>query len=506
MARKRTKKSYERSLKVLKDFYALSDTKNTDKKVVKEFIEDVPKEELSDAISDAVDDSKDVEYALTPKALEMAEKYSSLPSTMTSAAAPQDDSIKSIASSVMKTNPARALKKDIKKDDSVDADFTKISSNKISALKSGDSAPDVLSRMYGLQRLDYANYLRKIRADKKFNREQEKLRDERNEELIQLFEQRKKKKPSKKATRSKKQQPKGEKTPAPETKKTKPKTETTATKTETVKETKPTATKGLKVESKTATAAKVVTGAAIAGGAAAVIAKEEGLPKNGKAYWDPPSQKTLVSIGYGHQIKEDEYRQGFIQIGDERVPLVGNRGIDTVLTKEQAQKLLEIDTPKYENSAKGPLGDSWNKLNENQKNALISYAYNTGSTSSLVKAGLKDAIDRGDMAAAAKIIEEKGIKTSGGQYNKVLDERRKREADMFRQNVEILPSKGIPNTNGDNLNNSSIENKDLKKNNTNQQSNVAILNNTKNIINGGTTYSTPDDKSSKPQLMERQYN
>ena len=116
--------------------------------------------------------------------------------------------------------------------------------------------------------------------------------------------------------------------------------------------------------------ATTIAGAVAAGGlmtmASSVIAKEEGLPKKGKAYWDPPGQNKLVSIGYGHQIKEDEYKQGFIQIGDEKVPLVGNRGIDTTLTPKQAKSLLEIDIPKYENAAKKPLGDSWNKLNDVQ--------------------------------------------------------------------------------------------------------------------------------------------
>ena len=39
--------------------------------------------------------------------------------------------------------------------------------------------------------------------------------------------------------------------------------------------------------------------------------------------------------------------------------------------KEQAEKLLAIDIPKYEDAAKRPLGDSWNKLNQNQKIQLL---------------------------------------------------------------------------------------------------------------------------------------
>jgi GH24 family phage-related lysozyme (muramidase) len=167
--------------------------------------------------------------------------------------------------------------------------------------------------------------------------------------------------------------------------------------------------------------------------AASLLAKEEGLPRGGKAYYDPPSQTTLISIGYGHQIKQNEYSQGYIQAGDERISLVGTRGIDTVLTKAQAQKLLEIDVASYINSARAPLGNAWNKLSINQQVALTSYAYNTGSTRSLVKAGLLNAIDQNDSAGAAQIIRDKGIRTANGQVLQVLVTRRSREAALFAQ-------------------------------------------------------------------------
>ena len=155
------------------------------------------------------------------------------------------------------------------------------------------------------------------------------------------------------------------------------------------------------------------------------------LKKTGKvtAYWDPKNQRNLVSIGYGHQIQKEEYQQGYIMAGDEKVPIVGEKGIDTKMTMEQAKKLLNVDVPKYEERAKKPLGDSWNKLSDEQRSALVSYAYNTGSTSSLVKLGLKDAIDNGNMKAAAEIIREKGIRTANGVFDAALDKRRRREAD-----------------------------------------------------------------------------
>jgi GH24 family phage-related lysozyme (muramidase) len=164
--------------------------------------------------------------------------------------------------------------------------------------------------------------------------------------------------------------------------------------------------------------------------AADFIAAHEGLPKGGKAYYDPPSQKNLVSVGYGHQIKSDEYKQGFIQAGNEQIPITGEKGINTTLTPEQAKALLNKDVPEYAKKAAGPLGEAWSKLSEDQKAALTSYAYNTGSTAGLVKQGLKDAILSGDMETAANIIKN-GIKTAGGTVLPALAARRGQEAALF---------------------------------------------------------------------------
>ena len=169
------------------------------------------------------------------------------------------------------------------------------------------------------------------------------------------------------------------------------------------------------------------------GAAAEFIAKQEGLPKGGKAMWDPPGQNNLVSIGYGHQIQEHEYKQGFIQAGNDQVKIVGDRGIDTVMTKDQAKSLLAADLPKYEERAKKPLGEAWGKLDDEQKAALISYAYNTGSTGSLVKQGLKEAALTGNDEAGGEIISEKGVRTAGGKPFPALIKRRKLEGDLYAE-------------------------------------------------------------------------
>lgn len=282
-----------------------------------------------------------------------------------------------------------------------------------------------------------------------------------------------------------------------------PKAPTTATKTPAVTAPKPPATPP-KVSGAPVipAAAKVAVGAVAAGGffalASSVIAKEEGLPKNGKAYWDPPGQNKLVSIGYGHQIKPEEYKQGYIQAGDEKILIKGEKGIDTSMTPQQAKKLLEIDLPKYEERAKKPLGESWEKLTDEQKTALTSYAYNVGSTVSLVNAGIKTAIDRGDTQEAAKIISEKGIRTAGGKFNAALDKRRKKEAELFASTkIKQLPPPltTVSQSSGTKINNASVENTQLHEslNNTRPQVIVNQTTETSSKTNKMQDKSTPQD-------------
>ena len=135
---------------------------------------------------------------------------------------------------------------------------------------------------------------------------------------------------------------------------------------------------------------------------------------------------------------KDEYNTGIINLQDEKVTLIGSRGIDTTITSDQAKKLLNIDLPKYLAEAKNPIGTAaWDKLTDNQKAALVSYAYNTGSTKSLVKYGIVNYILQGDTNAVADIIQNKGIVTSKGNVLDVLVKRRKREADLFKSDSKI---------------------------------------------------------------------
>jgi len=172
-----------------------------------------------------------------------------------------------------------------------------------------------------------------------------------------------------------------------------------------------------------------------AAGSAAFVSSQEGRPDL-KARGD----EGHVAIGYGHNITAEESKQGFISLGgEEKIMLSGAGGKETTITKEQAQKLLERDIPKYQAGAVSAIGqENWEKLNSNQKAALTSYTYNTGpgGMKKLADDGLKDAISKGDMKEAAKIIKEKGIKT--GQKSGLLEglvTRRKTEADLFLKDV-----------------------------------------------------------------------
>jgi GH24 family phage-related lysozyme (muramidase) len=243
--------------------------------------------------------------------------------------------------------------------------------------------------------------------------------------------------------------------------------------------------------------------------ASTVIAKEEGLPKGGKAYWDPPGQSQKVSVGYGHQIKDQEYKQGFIQAGDEQVPIAGNKGIDTVLTPDQAKKLLQNDLPKYVDAAQKPLGSSWQKLEDPQKAALVSYAYNTGSTASLVKAGIKSPIESGDTKGAAEVIRDKGIKTAGGKFVPVLAARRDKEASIFAsadvKGSEATPESSTPKN--AQVASVSQQNKDLKDEMSGQKQQVAIVNTTVNqsVNNESKTVTPPSKEQDKSPYMRKSY-
>ena len=155
--------------------------------------------------------------------------------------------------------------------------------------------------------------------------------------------------------------------------------------------------------------------------------KEEGF--SAKAYADAGK----YSIGRGHQITKEEISQGYIQVGDDKIPVSGDGGKSTSLTKEQGDALYNQDMDKKLSNVKKQLGDDiYSKLNDNQKASLGDYAYNVGSINGLVKKGLKDKLASGDTQGASDIIRH-GVNTSQGKFNPVLDARRQRNSSLFSQ-------------------------------------------------------------------------
>jgi GH24 family phage-related lysozyme (muramidase) len=188
------------------------------------------------------------------------------------------------------------------------------------------------------------------------------------------------------------------------------------------------------------TAPANVANSSSGGSSSQFIQKAEGFSAN--AYWDGSANGAKkVSIGYGHQITDKELSQGYIEAGGERIPISGQSGIGTKITKAQADALYKKDNGKYEDIARRGIGDAlFNSLNENEKAALTSYAYNTGSVNSLVKKGLKQKLSAGDKQGAAQLISS-GIATSDGVFNQGVYNRRQQEAKLFLDKSPSLVSK-----------------------------------------------------------------
>jgi len=239
--------------------------------------------------------------------------------------------------------------------------------------------------------------------------------------------------------------------------------------------------------------------------AAKTLVAEEGF--SAKAYWDPPGHKDkLVSIGYGHQIKQNEYTQGYIQAGNDRIPIVGDKGIDTKITKEQALKLKEKDLEIYTNDTVKSIGqDAWDKLSDQQKVALVSSTYNTGKGGMdyLVKNGLRDAILQENYKGAADIIRTYGFKTEKGQKSAVLEKRRNREAAMFEEGTVNKLKPQTQNNLGDKIDTAAKENRELKESlNRDKRAQDTVTNNITTNTNQKSEEreETVDDK---PALMKK---
>ena len=155
------------------------------------------------------------------------------------------------------------------------------------------------------------------------------------------------------------------------------------------------------------------------------------------------------AIGFGHNITKKDKERGFLQTASGKgVPLARNIK-DTVITKEQARDVMKFDLAQKQKEVVNLVGqEAWDKANENQKTAILSYAYNTGSgkraargekgsgVGALVDRGLAEALSSGDTEKVSSIIAS-GVKTTNGGtvFNKGLAKRRNKEAALAMKPV-----------------------------------------------------------------------
>jgi GH24 family phage-related lysozyme (muramidase) len=220
---------------------------------------------------------------------------------------------------------------------------------------------------------------------------------------------------------------------------------------------------------------KVAAGVAIAGVSAGALAKIKGREGfRSSAYFDPKrdeSGKVLekhYSIGYGHQITQEEIERGYIKAGDKKIPVMGDGGKDTVISKEDAETLVKQDFEKFEKYAeKTP---NFEKLNQDAQEALIDMTYNMGV--GWMWPTLRKQFEEMDLQGAAKTIRN-------SRYATQVKDRAQKNADAISNGLKNLPPTNIPsNTIGSNIDTSSKENKQLNESLQNTSTGTNTINQT----------------------------
>lgn len=97
------------------------------------------------------------------------------------------------------------------------------------------------------------------------------------------------------------------------------------------------------------------------------------------------------------------------------------------MTREEADIELDRQLTTRENKYIKRFGDKWSNLTDNQKIALISYGYNTGDNN-IINGNVAKYLDSGDMR---KLRDALKINTVGGIYNEGLENRRRKERELF---------------------------------------------------------------------------
>ncbi len=253
--------------------------------------------------------------------------------------------------------------------------------------------------------------------------------------------------------------------------------------------------------------AKSAVAAATLGVSAEALSKIKGSEGfRSSAYYDPKRDangKVLeehYSVGYGHQITKEEIKNGHIKVGTKKIPVIGELGKDTVITKDDADVLVKQDFQQYEKYASSL--PNYDKLNSSAQIALLDMSYNMGVgwMSQSRWPSLRKQLTEMDLQGAANNIRN-------SLYAKQVKHRAMTNADAIQNGLNNLPPTNIPspNTAGINIDNSSKQNQqlheDMKVKSTPQnvvnQTNVNVSqqNKQQTDINSGSDMSAYERKS-----------
>ena len=310
--------------------------------------------------------------------------------------------------------------------------YTKITPGVKRPIRMGDSVADIVSKLYNLIKFHDKDNKTQHEIEHNFQKELFDNEDHRRNEILKIFKKKKQISTLHKTKSTKKTEKKKDKSGPGGILSSMLSRLATATESLLPKALVPLA----KTFAKGAVVG-AVTGAGI--GIYEQLKASEGLGKAGKpgvAYGDVGGKQT---IGVGHLITKDEKKQGFIQIGDEQVKL------GATLSNDQMDVLLKQDVEKTTNIVKSQIGKSWDKLNDNQKDALVSYAYNIGGVKSLIKKGLIESIESGNTEKGASIVGH-GINTVDGVAHEGLTKRRHDEENLYKTPPSIRNIAPNPNT------------------------------------------------------------
>ena len=213
------------------------------------------------------------------------------------------------------------------------------------------------------------------------------------------------------------------------------------------------------------------------------IKKHEGLVK--KIYDDHGH----LAVGYGHDLLPGEIQK---------------YNIKGEISEATANELLKNDIEKFENIVRKSVRVP---LSQNQFDALVSLAYNTGS----VPKSVLERINSGDMGGAAQAMQTAKI-TSQGTVNPGLISRRKEESALFASNNAPQMMNNAPAADqGMRLTQASTQQRDLSRtlmaaNNT-PPANVSTVIAPKSITTNTTVQDTKaqNSESTYQRTMNSQY-